>query len=438
VADIAGPDDHAVQPVPGSFSAAELRKRIDVLDRRLGFLAAPLPPGQVPAGPFAGVPLLVKDLDLRMRDTPLWRGNAVLRSADVRCHDDDQLARTLRDSGFDVVGRTKSSEFGLAVTTEPIAYGPVRNPWHTGHTAGGSSGGSACAVAAGAVPIAHGTDLGGSLRVPAAHCGVFAIKPGIPQRVSRPSLEPWSVHGFVTANVQDAHATTALLGVRPQAHATPRKLRVGVLNKSVSSAGAISDEYRTAMDIVAGKLSDAGHDVQESYPMALDDYDEYSARSLPLVASGLATQLAEAGLDLGRPLTPEDLEPATAQVLSVLPKDSDDVARAMSWVDAKVDSILDWWNSFDVLVSPTVPVQAPELGWYSDPETSLARTLGTVQYTAYFNATSQPAVSVPLYLDGEVLPLGVQLVGDFGSEHQLLDLAGQIQPGPARAAPQNV
>lgn len=434
-------------------SAAEVREHITRLDAALGFMATTLPPASPrPTGPFAGEPLLVKDLDLKLAHAPLWRGNHVLREYRAVSSHDDPLGRRLRELGFDIVGRTKSAEFGLAVTTEPFAYGPVRNPWDHERSAGGSSGGSACAVAARAVRIAHGTDLGGSLRIPAAHCGVFALKPGLVRSPTTPTFEAWNQHGFLAGRVGDLRRMLLLLGQgqgqgqgedQSEASGTGRSvtdgpgrpLRVGVLASAVSSAIDLDGGSVEAVQRMADKLSDQGHHVLPAHPRVLEQFDQFATKSLPVLAGWLAEEVADASKDLGRPLTEADVEPGTAQMLAMAAMATPEAVREVAqWLHRLVTDLTAWWEWFDVLLSPTVPVQAPRLGWLSDPGTAMRRTFGMMQYTAMFNASGQPAVNVPC-VGSSGLPYGVQLVGAYGSEADLLDLAEQLSPEEAPTPP---
>ncbi|WP_328349224.1 amidase [Streptomyces sp. NBC_00445] len=424
-------------------SAAEVREHVSRLDAALGFMATMLPPAQPrPAAPFAGEPLLVKDLDLRLAGAPLWRGNHVLREHAVVSRRDDALGRLLRELGFDIVGRTKSAEFGLAVTTEPLAYGPVHNPWDHDRSAGGSSGGSACAVAARAVRVAHGTDLGGSLRIPAAHCGVFALKPGLARPATTPTFAAWNRHGFMTSRVDDLRRMLSVLGgdkASGVGHAgtagSTRRVRVGVLASAVSSAVGVDDGAVEAVERIADKLSDQGHQVLRAHPWALEEFDQFTMKTTPMLAGWLAKEVADASEDLGRPLTETDMEPGTAQMLAMAalapPGAGEETA---TWLCRLVADLTAWWDRFDILLSPTVPLQAPPLGWMSDPDTAMRRTFGMMQYTAMFNASGHPAINVPCVGRG-VLPYGVQLVGAHGSEADLLDLAEQLTSGEAPTPP---
>ncbi|MEO3762590.1 amidase [Streptomyces sp. B5E4] len=421
-------------------SAADVREHITRLDAALGFMATTLPPAQPrPAAPFDGEPLLVKDLDLKLTGAPLWRGNHVLRKHGAVSDHDDTLGRRLRELGFDIVGRTKSAEFGLAVTTEPLAYGPVRNPWDHDRSAGGSSGGSACAVAARAVRVAHGTDLGGSLRIPAAHCGVFALKPGLAGPAATPSFAAWNQHGFLTSRVDDLRRMLTVLGLDKTSDAgrsgTAQPIRVGVLASPVSSAIELGGGSAEAVERVADRLSDLGHHVVPAHPGALEQFDQFTMKTTPMLAGWLAKEVADASKDLGRPLTETDMEPGTAHMLGMAalatPEALGDTAE---WLGGLITELTAWWDRFDILLSPTVPVQAPQLGWMNDPATAMQRTYGMMQYTAMFNASGHPAVNVPCVGSGS-LPYGVQLVGAHGSEANLLDLAEQLGPGEAPAPP---
>lgn len=424
-------------------AAEEARAHVSRRDAALGFMATTLPPAPPrPGAPFAGEPLLVKDLDLKLAGAPLWRGNHVLREHGAVSRQDDAFGRRLRELGFDIVGRTKSAEFGLAVTTEPFAYGPVHNPWDQGHSAGGSSGGSACAVAARAVRMAHGTDLGGSLRIPAAHCGVFALKPGLARPAATPTFAAWNQHGFLASSVEDLRRMLPVLGRdgtsdagRSAAGGSTRRVRVGVLASAVSSAVELGGGCVEAVERAADKLSDQGHHVLPAHPGVLERFDQFTTKTTPMLAGWLAEEVSDASQDLGRPLTETDMEPGTAHMLAMGALATPEAVRdTAAWLARLVTDLTAWWDRFDILLSPTVPVQAPPLGWMSDPGTAMQRTFGMMQYTAMFNASGHPAVNVPCVGSGG-LPYGVQLVGAHGSEAAVLDLAEGLSPGEAPAPP---
>ncbi|MEU6994473.1 amidase [Streptomyces sp. NPDC046465] len=428
--------------------SGDIREHVTRLDAVLGFMATTLPPASprptapLTGGPFTGEPLLVKDLDLKLAHAPLWRGNHVLREHGAVSSHDDPLGRRLRELGFDIVGRTKSAEFGLAVTTEPLAYGPVRNPWDHERSAGGSSGGSACAVAARAVRLAHGTDLGGSLRIPAAHCGVFAWKPGLVRPATTPTFAAWNQHGFLASRVDDLRRMLPVLGRdkpsdadRSGTDGPTRRVRVGVLASAVSSAIDLGSGSVEAVERMADKLSDQGHHVLAAHPRVLEEFDQFAMKTTPMLAGWLAQEVADASKDLGRPLTEADMEPGTAQMLAMAALATPEAVRdTVQWLHRIVTDLTAWWDRFDVLLSPTVPIQAPRLGWLNDPDTAMHRTYGMMQYTAMFNASGHPAVSVPCVGAGD-LPYGVQLVGAHGSEADLLDLAEQLSPDGAPTPP---
>lgn len=401
--------------------------------------------GDLPDGPFRGVPFLVKDLGCEMAGEPLHLGCRALKAADVRSPVDSFLYESIRDAGFVTLGRTNTPEFGSTITTEPVAYGPTRNPWNTDHSTGGSSGGSAAAVAAGIVPMAHANDGGGSIRVPASECGLVGLKPSR-GRVSKGPLigDAWAgatIDGVVSRSVRD---TAAMLDVicgrrlgdpysatppaRPFAHedgVDPGALRVGL---APTHAGVDTHpECAAAVDAAGVLLERLGHRVDVAQPPEFFD-EQFAHHFVTIVAAATANDFGALAGVLGRPLTKDDVEAdnwAMAEIGGMLPAPT--YLASVDWMHAWSRRLQAWWNEFDVLVTPVISVPPPEIGWLRDPELGTERLTQILQFTAQFNVSGQPAVSLPLHWTPDGLPVGVQFVGAVESEPMLIRLASQLE-----------
>ena len=357
--------------------------------------------------------------------------------------------RRFRDAGFVIVGRTNVPENGSTITTEPLAYGPTRNPWNTGHSTGGSSGGSAAAVASGMVPIAHANDGGGSVRIPASECGLVGLKVSRGRVSLAPDIgEMWMggcVDGTVTRTVRDTAAALDILQgwesgdpyvapppARPyveEVGAEVGALRIGVLAQPLLGDVAAHPDCTAAVEVAVGALRDAGHTVEDGHPAALGEpgfVDHFTT----LVAAANAADFAAWEAILGRPLADGDLEPGNAFFRAL----GDAVSApaylaAESWLYGYTRRVQSWWDvdGWDLLVSPVLGGPPPPIGWLTDPEHGMARVLELLQYTAQFNITGQPAISLPLHWNDDGLPIGVQLVAAYGREDLLLRVAAQLE-----------
>ncbi len=401
--------------------------------------------GGLPDGPFRGVPFLVKDLGCEMAGEPHTLGNRALRDADVRAEQDSYLYESIRGAGFVTLGRTNTPELGGTITTEPEAFGPSRNPWNTDHSTGGSSGGSAAAVAAGMVPMAHAGDGGGSIRVPASECGLVGLKPSRGRISQGPKIgEGWAgatTDGVVSRSVRD---TAAMLDVMAGRHTgdpyvaapptrpfadevgvEPGRLRIGL---APSHAGVHTDPECAAAVEAAGLLLDQlGHDVEVAQPDAFFD-EEFSRHFVTIVAVATAVDFVNMGDAIGRPIGEDDVEASNWLMGSIgRSVSAADYIASVNWVHAWSRRLQAWWDDFDVLVSPVIAVPPPPLGWLSDPEHGTERLTSILQFTAQFNVSGQPAVSLPLHWSATGLPVGVQFVGPIDDEALLIRLAAQLE-----------
>lgn len=408
----------------GEVSAAELRDdgvaRCEALDPHLGFLVGSL---FERAGP--GVPMLLKDAGQELVGTPHYVGVAALRDAGHVSASTTPLAARFEQLGFSIIGKAACPPLANGVTTEPPGFAPTRNPWDPSLSAGGSSGGSAAAVAAGAVPVAHGSDATGSLRFPAAVCGLVTLVPtaglvaSIPP-AGQPPNDAW--RDFVIArDVADLTWVYEHL-VAPTGPVAPHRLRIGVLDHDPELGLDVHPDCRAAAQLAARVLEELGHTVEPVWPQALDHLWQQAFASLGVVADAtrlpVLQWLAER---LGRPVAPDELD---AEVFEAAARDAsrtaDDRLAAAAVIRGAAASILQWWDDYDVLVTPTTF----QPSWPLGGRPGLAE-VGTL--AAPFSLTGQPAMSVPVHRTAGGLPVGAQLVGRRGADGDLLGLAAQLQ-----------
>jgi amidase len=403
--------------------------------------------GDLPDGPFRGVPILLKDLGCLVAGEPTAFGIGALR--DLTFPVTSYLARQFRAAGFLPLGRTNVPELGTTVTTEPRSFPPARNPWDPGHSTGGSSGGSAAAVAAGMVAVAHASDGGGSIRIPASECGLVGLKP-TRGRVSQGPLvgEGWAgsvTDGAVTRTVRDAAGVLDAISkpmpgdpyyapplARPLAlevGADPGRLRIGLLDRP-GAAGYLDDpQCRAAVAGAASLLESLGHHLEQSAPAAMFE-QEVQRHFITIIAADTEAALLAFEALLGRPVGEEELEPRNAAYRRAGRKLSA-VAylQSRAWLATWARRMAGWWREYDLLVTPTLGAPPPQLGWFTaaGPEEEGARIASLIPYTSQFNLTGQPAISLPLHWTPGGLPVGVQLAAAYGREDILIRVASQLE-----------
>lgn len=418
------------------------------------------------SGVFGGVPFVFKDLDGSFAGVPYTMGSRFLRYH-IPKHNAEVIERMLR-TGIIPIGKTNCPELGIVGVTEPELHGPTRNPWNTEHTPGGSSGGTASAVAARIVPMGHGGDGGGSIRIPASHCGLFGLKPTRARNPLGPDYgEAWGGYvqpGVLTRSVRDCAAMLdathgpeqgapyyAPPPERPfieEVGAKPGKLKIAFSVDSLYAESAHPDCKRAVED-AARLCAELGHEVVEakpSFPMK-----ELIRAYLVQVAAGTAAAMKELEGYAGRPPEPSDVEPPTwllnqiGQKLSAL-----DLETARAICQRTGREIAPFFNTYDAFLTATVarpPVKIGELALKSYERVGLAilrkapikkvldlvlddlalKSLAPTPNTQLFNQTGQPAMSVPLYWNAQGLPIGVQFAGRFGDEATLFRLASQLE-----------
>jgi len=406
----------------------------------------------LPEGPFTGVPFLLKDLDL-LEGTRTTFGASIYKD-DIADHSSTLTQRFLK-AGLAIFGKSSSPEFGLMPTTESRLHGPTRNPWNPAHSCGGSSGGAAAVVAARILPVAHASDGGGSIRIPASACGVFGLKPSRARNPLGPDRgQGWggfSCAHVVSISVRDsAVMLDALCGPeltspyhapapeRPFAEEilrAPGRLRVAFTAKSPYGE-EIDPEVAGAVRDVASLLERLGHHVEERAPALPADP---AAVMTTIVGANTAMNVRLAEKRFGRPMTQDDFE-----VLTLAMAHNAQAASATDYVAAELAAfqisraLAEFMSGCDVFLSPTLcapPLRLGELNSMSADLSHIGPTLrGYMPGTAMFNMAGQPAMSVPLAWNSTGLPLGVMFAARFGDEATLLRLAAQLeQERPWRA-----
>jgi amidase len=398
-----------------------------------------------PQARFAGVPFLMKDVGARQAGQPYYAGNRALRDADHRADRDTALGRRFRELGLVTVGNSNAPEFGLQSNTWPLAHGPTRNPWAPERAAGGSSGGACAAVAAGLVPVAHASDGAGSIRIPAAWCGLVGLKPSRDRIVWQHRGRGRSDVEFVVArSLRDTAAFLDELRPRfareqePDAfcaamHSGPPRLRIGFTTRSPSGS-PVDPDCAAATLATAEALAANGHHVAEAEPATLLEYLDRALHGALLGAAEYRGCLEDLALRLGRPVTADDVEPFLWEIAHL---DAGITTRrqllaSRDWNRAWVARTLEWFADFDLLLTPTVCEPAARLADLDphryEPLELLDKMVPHMAFTEPWNATGQPALSLPLARTDDGLPVGVQLVAAPGREDWLLGVAAELLP----------
>lgn len=442
----------------GELSAAALvdaaLARIDALEPRInafvdvdrdGAREAAASIGAGDERPFAGVPIAIKN-NRAVAGRRLTLGAALM--GDHMPRHDHNVTRRLRAAGFVIVATTTLPEWGILPVTEGRRAGATRNPWDLERTPGGSSGGSAAAVAAGMVPLAHGNDGGGSLRIPAACCGLVGLKP---QR-GRISLAPEAGEQFLVQDgvlTRTVRETALLLDVlagpepgdaswappprEPFAEAAarpPGRLRIGLTTLMPLLDAELHPDCERAARDAAALLGTLGHEVEEVRP----PWQRPGLLELFTQAFGpaICSSIAAAGMLTGREPSPEDMEPLSWELWQASKRiDAVQAELARSALQAFARSVTRWSSAYDALLTPTLAQPPVPIGTLDpcgpDPAGTFVRSGHFTPYTAIANVTGSPAVSLPLYAHEDGLPLGVQLIGRPAQEGALLALAAQLE-----------
>jgi amidase len=413
--------------------------------------------------PLVGVPFLVKDATCHQAGEPFHEGMRFLRDRQWRADSDTYLAARYRAAGLITVGRTNTPELGIVPTTEPLSYGPTRNPWDRSRSPGGSSGGSAAAVAAGLVPAAHANDGGGSIRIPASACGLVGLKPSR----GRASLGPDASFNalvvcehVVCRTVRDSAAFLDVVAgpmpgdpyvappparpYREEVGADPGRLRVGLLTAAPAGLAVVHPDCVTAAEDAGRTLEALGHHVETSHPAALD-LPDWSPHFMSLWSAGVALGLDSWSARTGAAIGADDVEPLTwalAELARALPTPV--LLRSLDWLMRTTRLVAEWWDppdsgaspaspsrGFDLLLTPTLAEPPVPLGTFDpapgNPLAGFMRAASFTPFTPPVNVTGQPAISLPLARTAEGLPIGVQLVAAYGREDLLLRVAAQLE-----------
>lgn len=403
-------------------------------------------------GPFAGVPYLQKDLDLAMAGEPCHNGTRFLRDHRYVPERDSTLTSHFSRAGLISVGRTNTPELGLLPTTETETTGATANPWAPSRIAGGSSGGAAAAVASGMVPVAHASDGGGSIRIPASACGLVGLKATRGRMSVGPDVgESWAgmgTEGVVTRSVRDTARLLDVMSVPgvgdPYIAPPPPRpfsrepgtdtglLRIGVRTAAPAGGVTTHPDCVRAVATATALLADLGHIITEDAPGALDDA-EMEHRFVECFTVWVARELDRMADMVGAPVTEDGVESSTW-----LLAEAGRAVSATTYLESLDDihrysrRMAQWWSDgFDILVTPTIGEPPPPLGQFAptedEPLRSLTRSAELVAFTAPFNSTGQPAISLPLHWNADGLPIGVQFVAAHGREDLLLRLAAQLE-----------
>ncbi len=405
----------------------------------------------LPGGRLSGVPFLLKDLGAEAIDFPSNNGSRLL--ADTRYGMNSAIFERLAKAGLVVFGRTTAPEGGIGPVTEAAVYGaPTRNPWNLEHTSGGSSGGAGAAVAAGIVPAAHGSDGGGSVRIPASSCGLFGFKPTRARLPDGPYAgEGWAgmaIDGFLTRSVRD---TAALLDATegPDLGApycapplrgtyydavsvTPPRLRVAFVTGTLTG-DAIHPACRKAVEDTARALDGLGHHVEEAAPDA--DTTGMMRAWTKIVACGTALWVRKTLESKGRGLEAGDLE-AVARGACEYAKglSGDEYLEAVGKIHLYGREFARFFEGFDVLLTATLAEPPAKVGRFAhtvddfvDYRNGPNGVFAYSPFTATYNATGQPAASLPLHWTEDGLPVGVQIATRFGEDETLMSLCAEIE-----------
>jgi amidase len=406
----------------------------------------------LPDGPFTGVPFLLKDLGIDLGGEVTTMGSRFF--ADHRPARSSELTLRYERAGLVIFGKTNTPEMGLNPSTEPVIFGPTRNPWNLDHSAGGSSGGAAAAVAAGILPMAHATDGGGSIRIPASSCGLFGLKANRGRTpVGPPQGEGWNglSHGHVVSrSVRDSavmlDATSGSSVGEPYAaphyegtcleatQRSPGRLRIGMMTAGRPGI-VVDDEARAAVGFAARLLVELGHDIVEDFTLPID-WPATTQVFGVLSGTHVAATIRERARVLEREPTVDDIEHVTwVQFATASTRGALDYAEAQRTMHRIGHEVAAAFEEIDVLMTPTSGRPPPPIGLLhmntDDLPTFGKEAIRVANFLGIMNITGQPAMSVPLHWTDDGLPMGVHFAARWGGEPLLFSLAAQLE----RAAP---
>lgn len=404
--------------------------------------------GKLPDGPFKGVPFLIKDIGMEVAGWPMTNGSALL--AGYVSNADSELTKRYRAAGMVLVAKTNTPEFGIPGTTEGRHLGNCHNPWNPNHSTGGSSGGAAAAVASGIVPMAHASDGLGSIRIPAAQCGLFGIKPTQFRNPGGPD-DRGRAHGMicdhvVTRTVRDSAAMLDWTGTpedeapyapppkaRPyidELGTPPGRLRIAYCSETIQDT-PLHPDVQATFETTVNLLSELGHSLIEKPTLGVNLRKLYKAQGFVSGAMSIVSY-EEWAERLGRELNETTLEwLALIGYRAAKEATPKDVAWGLQTIRQLGREILALYRDFDVLLQPMTITPAPPLG-FLDPTMIRAREFNRRQgqvfgLTPLANLTGQPAMSMPLGMSKDNLPIGMMFSGRYGDEATLFRLAAQLE-----------
>jgi len=428
-------------------------ERIEQLNPKINAVVTPIfdrarktASGSIPDGPFRGVPFLIKDIIAALAGVPMSMGTALLKNY-VPPQDSELIVR-YKKAGFIILGKTNTPEFGLVPTTEPRIFGPTRNPWNIERIAGGSSGGSAAAVASGMVPVAHGNDGGGSIRIPSSCCGVFGLKPTRARISLAPLAGDLICEHVLTRSVRDSAAILDLTAgpvsgdpywappqERPfieEVGTNPGKLRIAC-SMDLTGEGVIHPDCKQAVEETARLLEDLGHIVEEATPELIIDLEALNKAFITVWVSGVASIIDTIMEAAGIKAQPDFFEPFTwFQYEKGREFTASEYLRSVALKQRLGREIAAFHQKYDVMLTPVLAQPPVPLGTFDvregeEPTKAWDRVVAFMPFTALQNSTGQPAMSVPLFWNNEGLPIGSHFVGRFGDEATLFRLAAQLE-----------
>jgi Asp-tRNA(Asn)/Glu-tRNA(Gln) amidotransferase A subunit family amidase len=398
----------------------------------------------LPQGPFTGVPFLLKDLGMALKGTVTTQGSRFF--SDWVADYTSTIVERYQQAGLVIMGKSASPEFGGTPTTESLLFGDTRNPWNLKYSAGGSSGGSAAAVAAGILPLANATDGGGSIRIPASCCGLFGMKTSRGRTPHGPKTlaSNLSVIHAVSRSVRDSAALldvttgpepgqTVIAPTSPGSYLStmsvaPTPLRIGLIKTPVTHS-PVDPQCELAAANAARLCEDLGHHVAEiKLPV---DPGEFFGATGDVTGANMVALIQNRERELGREVTENDLEPLIWQrFIKYRLLTGEQVIAAQNTLGRVARNVALLQRDFDVLLSPTLAAPPAEIG-----KLSLNQEYGPYEkeaisasaFTMLYNATGQPAMSVPLHWTPDGLPVGVMFAGRYGDEWTLYQLAGQLE-----------
>ncbi len=398
-------------------------------------------------GALAGVPLLVKDLSTYMQGTSTSHGSRLFRDNPPATLTSTLIARYQAEGALPF-GKTATPEFGLTTTTESALWGQTRNPWNLEHSAGGSSGGAAAAVAAGIIPVAHATDGGGSIRIPASYCGLVGLKPSRYRTPTGPGrFEGWfgaSVANVVSRSVRDTalfldvgqgHEAGSPYWTQPlerpfveELKREPGRLRVALVKRSLTGA-ELDPAVAQVLDDSVKLLLSLGHEIEE-LSLPVDPRELFGAHGTA-GAAATAALIRDREQALGRALRDDDLEEVTRTVLGNGERATAvQLYRARHAFEKISESMERVFERFDLILSPVTANLPPKLGELRLSQSwddYAHKAMGSASFTVLANVSGQPAISLPLGMSGDGLPVGMMFTARLGNEALLLRLASQLE-----------